>query len=282
MLLAAWSWLSHGEGRGWGWRMPEPLSSPSARINTTFRLPASRGCHSPHACARWASGGSGGPCALHHSAVSPLSPTSLPAIYTPAPYADPSCCPTVPPKPSSHSGVPVGFTPLQRESSAHGCLCHGPAGTHPPYVLQQVSPQGSVPAWASNCPHRAAGSFGAVPLSTSLPATSSVGEAQHGGVGGGGGSRFNELPGGIAAHPPPVPGNRRSETQPLGGRAGKKPQGTLLSPRSFPASPSFLLSCRCQRPSRALVLSLAAAAADFRCKPLCLEGPERGILGRGD
>lgn len=206
MLLAAWSWLSHGEGRGWGWRMPEPLSSPSARINTTFRLPASRGCHSPHACARWASGGSGGPCALHHSAVSPLSPTSLPAIYTPAPYADPSCCPTVPPKPSSHSGVPVGFTPLQRESSAHGCLCHGPAGTHPPYVLQQVSPQGSVPAWASNCPHRAAGSFGAVPLSTSLPATSSVGEAQHGGVGGGGAADLMSSPEASPRTPLPCPG----------------------------------------------------------------------------
>lgn len=100
---------------------------------------------------------------------------------------------------------------------------------------------------------------------------------------------FNELPGGIAPHPPssllfPRPGTDALKHNPRW-QAWKKTTGHI-SPRLFPsllASPSFfLLSCRCQRPSRALVLSLAAAAADFRCKPLCLEGPERGILGRGD
>lgn len=35
---AAWSSFRRGKGRGWGWRLPDPLCSPSARTDTTFRL----------------------------------------------------------------------------------------------------------------------------------------------------------------------------------------------------------------------------------------------------
>lgn len=94
-----------------------------------------------------ASGGSGGLHALHHSAVSPLPYTSLPVIYTPAPYADPSCCPTAPLEPSSHSGVPVGFTPLQRESSAHSLPLSRPCW-HTPALR---APTGEPPGQRS-CP----------------------------------------------------------------------------------------------------------------------------------
>lgn len=117
--------------------------------------------------------------------------------------------------------------------------CRRLSGTQASCVPRRASPRGSVPARASNCPHRAAGlqacSFPArpslLPLRLQPPSASEKGEP----------TDFNELPGGIAPHPHPpafpplpAPGNRCSETQPSVASLEKNHRAHFPPPFSFP------------------------------------------------